>query len=66
MYVLGLFALLLPLAASTPQYLFPGDTGCDMEPRYSTKSTIDATEKFGDHGWQNYDSNTCTAGGASI
>jgi len=58
--------LLLPaMAVASPQYTFAGMTGCDeLTTRYTTTSKADVTENIGDHGWQNYDGNTCTAGTA--
>ncbi|KAM0802296.1 hypothetical protein BDR22DRAFT_887539 [Usnea florida] len=57
-------ALLLPsLVNAMPQY--PGTVYCDStmvsEPSYETKGQKDVTEQYGDSGWENYDSQTCTS-----
>ena len=57
-------ALLLPsIVYAMPQY--PGVVYCDStmvsEPTYETKGQKDVTEQYGDSGWENYDSQTCTS-----
>ena len=57
-------ALLLPsFVNAMPQY--PGVVVCDStevtEPTYETKGSKDVTEQYGDQGWENYDSKTCTS-----
>jgi len=55
--------VLSTVAVARPQYTFASGTACDeMIQEFTTTSTSDATESIGDHGWQNYDGNTCAAG----
>ena len=64
MHRLANFAVLLPtIVTAKPQY--PGTVICDStmvsEPTYETKGQKDVMEQYGDKGWENYDSQTCTS-----
>lgn len=65
MFAFNSFALLLlsAIAAARPQYIFASTTAYDeMSKQFTTTSTTDVTESVGDHGWQDFDGNTCAAG----